>query len=54
MQRKTKNKSDRVLVQLRIKRELAAAIKAKAAEKDLPVSQWIRQLCIAAIHAPAS
>jgi hypothetical protein len=48
----TKRKRDeRVLVQLRVKPELAADIRATAALEDLPVSQWIRRLCIVAIRA---
>jgi hypothetical protein len=44
---------DRVLVQMRFKRDLHNQVKAAAALEDLPVSQWIRRLCIAAIGRPA-
>ncbi|MFZ0520344.1 MAG: hypothetical protein WAL95_04940 [Candidatus Acidiferrales bacterium] len=45
-----RRKDDRALVQMRFKRELHAQVRAAAAREDLPVSQWIRLLCIRAIE----
>ena len=44
---------DRVLVQMRFKKDLHNQVRAKAAQEDLPVSAWIRRACIAAIEREA-
>jgi hypothetical protein len=51
---KRKQRVDRVLVQLRLRAQLASEIRATAALEDLPVSQWIRRLCIVAIRSKKS
>jgi hypothetical protein len=42
---------DYILLQVRLKPELHARVRAAAACEELPVSIWIRRLCSAAIRA---
>jgi len=45
---------DRVLLQLRLKPELAGRVKARAAEECMPMSTWVRHLVVVALGRPAS
>jgi predicted DNA binding CopG/RHH family protein len=45
---------NRVLLQVRLKPELAGRIKARAAEECMPMSTWVRHLVVVALGRPVN